>query len=104
MPTDGRTIEVVVCMGSACFARGNSENLEILKQKAAMLTHRELRLTGSLCQDQCRRSPNMILNGRMHHGVHREELDQMLAGLNQTPNELRSAPLSPLLREDYGTA
>ena len=30
-PEDG-IIEIVVCLGSSCFARGNSENLAIINE------------------------------------------------------------------------
>ena len=34
MPSDEDAVEIVICLGSSCFARGNSENLATLNQFA----------------------------------------------------------------------
>jgi NADH:ubiquinone oxidoreductase subunit E len=93
MPTDDGVLEVVVCLGSSCFARGNAENLAIIEEhvqshglKAAV------RLTGRLCQDQCKQGPNLSIGGELYHGVTAARLRELL----QQPGTL--------LRGDHGTA
>lgn len=57
-------IDLVICMGSACFSRGNHRTLELvqglLKERGL---ERQVRLTGTLCQDRCRQGPNLALAG-----------------------------------------
>jgi NADH:ubiquinone oxidoreductase subunit E len=93
MPEDDGLVEIVVCLGSSCFARGNSENLAIINQH--VLSHdlnATVRLTGRLCQDQCKQGPNLMIGGELHHGVTAARL-----------RELLQQPGSPL-RGDDGTA
>ena len=86
MPLDSGPLEIVVCLGSSCFARGNSENLVIINQFMQSLGLKaSVRLTGKLCQDQCKQGPNLIIGGEFHHNVTaarlRELLEQHGAGL-----------------------
>ncbi len=61
---------IVICMGSSCFARGNRTNLEVAEQFLAEHGLKaEIRLAGSRCADECRKGPNVIINGVAHHGV-----------------------------------
>jgi len=64
------TFEVIVCLGSSCFARGNSHNLDAIE--AYLLDHRlqdSVRLKGCLCQDQCKRGPNLVVRGEHLHDM-----------------------------------
>ena len=46
------TNEIKVCMGSACFAKGNQENLEFIKQYIEENNlDSVITITGSLCED-----------------------------------------------------
>lgn len=79
MSSDHGSQEIVVCLGSSCFARGNSENLEALNQY--VMTHgpnARIRLTGHLCQDRCKEGPNIVIGGQFHHGVTPERLRELL--------------------------
>ena len=83
----------MVCLGSSCFARGNSENLAIINQHVKNHGLSALiRLTGKLCQDQCKQGPNLSIGGEFYHGVTAAKL-----------RELLQQPGSPL-GEDHGTA
>jgi len=84
MPVENDVIEVVVCLGSSCFARGNSENLELLKNFESQDASGLLRLTGSLCQDQCKQSPNLRIGGESHHSIHAAQLGELLVKLRET--------------------
>jgi NADH:ubiquinone oxidoreductase subunit E len=93
MASDDGVVEIVVCLGSSCFARGNSENLAIINRHVK--THglnASIRLTGKLCQDQCKQGPNLSIAGEFYHGVTAARL-----------RELLQQPGSPL-GEDHGTA
>jgi NADH:ubiquinone oxidoreductase subunit E len=79
MSIDGKPIEIVICLGSSCFARGNSENLAALDE----FLHKQglnavVRLSGKLCQDECKLGPNLAVAGEIHHEVTPEKLRQIL--------------------------
>lgn len=73
-------VELVICMGSACFSRGNSRTLERVQ---ALLRERGLedrvRLKGTLCQDRCRQGPNLTLAGAPICGHEPQALLQAVA-------------------------
>ena len=93
MPTDDGVVEIVVCLGSSCFARGNSENLAIINRHIQSRgLNASVRLTGRLCQDQCKQGPNLMIGGELYHGVTAAKL-----------RELLERPGSPL-GENHGTA
>jgi NADH:ubiquinone oxidoreductase subunit E len=50
-----------------------------------------VRLTGRLCQDQCKQGPNLTIGGDSHHGITADKLRELLEQLG-----------SPLGR-DHGT-
>jgi NADH:ubiquinone oxidoreductase subunit E len=93
MLTDDCVVEIVVCLGSSCFARGNSENLAIInKHIQSRGLNASVRLTGRLCQDQCKQGPNVMIGGELYHGITAAKLRELL--------ELLGSPLG----EDHGTA
>ena len=72
-------IELVVCMGSACFSRGNLRTLELIQRH---LRERGLedavQVTGTLCQDQCRRGPNVTIRGQCYCGLDAESVLELV--------------------------
>jgi len=64
------THEIVVCMGSACFARGNVATVRAVQEyvKSRGLEG-SVEVSGTLCQKMCREGPNMSLDGRCVCGV-----------------------------------
>jgi NADH:ubiquinone oxidoreductase subunit E len=87
MESADRTREVVICLGSSCFARGNCDHLATIRD---FLDHHNLaeavQLSGLLCQDQCKLGPNVTIGGESHHEVTRGRLIELLKGLG-TPRE-----------------
>lgn len=75
------TTEIKVCMGSACFAKGNQENLEIIKNyiKENNLDM-NVKLTGALCQNKCSDGPRIIINNVEYKNVNKEKLLELLKG------------------------
>lgn len=74
--------KITVCMGSACFARGNAQNLEFIenyiKEKGL---DAKIELTGSRCEGQCADGPNILVNGVYHGSINEEKLKQILQDL-----------------------
>lgn len=62
--------QIVICMGSSCFARGNRTNLGRIEQ---FLNDHGLRaqisLKGSRCENLCTEGPNIIINGQIYNRV-----------------------------------
>jgi NADH:ubiquinone oxidoreductase subunit E len=75
-------IEITVCVGSSCFARGNSQAVD---QAREYMEKRGLNgrvtLSGSLCMGSCRTGPNVIVNGERYcyEGDMSQLLDRILA-------------------------
>lgn len=92
MPSENEPVEIVVCYGTSCFARGNSENLAIVKNYVQSHgTNASVRLSGKLCQNQCADGPNLVIGGKLHHGVTAAKLLELLQHLGRNRGE------------DYGT-
>jgi NADH:ubiquinone oxidoreductase subunit E len=82
MAQDDGVVEIVVCLGSSCFARGNSENLAIINHHVKSYgLNASVRLVGRLCQDQCKLGPNLSIAGELHHGVTATRLRELLQQL-----------------------
>jgi NADH:ubiquinone oxidoreductase subunit E len=86
MAPDEGSVEIVVCLGSSCFARGNSENLTLINQHMQNGLNASVRLTGKLCQDQCNLGPNLTIGGELHHNVNLERLRELLLRLEAEAN------------------
>jgi NADH:ubiquinone oxidoreductase subunit E len=84
-PDDG-VVEIVVCLGSSCFARGNSENLALINQYVEDHgLNASVQLTGKLCQDQCKQGPNLTIGGVLHHSVTAGRLRELLEQIGRPP-------------------
>lgn len=75
-------IDVVVCMGSSCFARGNKKNLEFIEN---LIENDDLdisiELIGNRCEKKCAQGPIIIVNGAMHSNVTRDKLKAIFSEL-----------------------
>ena len=79
MADDNNAADVVVCLGSSCFARGNAQNLAAIE--AYLLNHgmqSSIRVTGCLCQDECKRGPNLTMRGEHLHELNAARLREIL--------------------------
>ena len=84
MNTEQGPIEIVVCLGSSCFARGNSENLAIINSHVqSQSLDASVRITGKLCQDECMQGPNLSIGGQIYHGVTAARLRGLLQELDR---------------------
>ncbi len=83
MPAEDGSIEIVVCLGSSCFARGNSEILAALQQYVQSKGLKTpVRLAGCLCQDQCKQGPNLKVGSEFHHNITAARLRELLQQLD----------------------
>lgn len=73
-------LNISVCMGSSCFARGNNENLEFIENyiKENHL-EAEIDITGTRCEGKCATGPNIIVNGKEYSEVDIEKLKSILS-------------------------
>ena len=72
-------VEIQICLGSSCFSRGNAEHLRIIQEYlAARGLAAQVATVGHLCEDQCSRGPNLIVNGIMHHAVDAAQVRALL--------------------------
>ena len=77
------TTEIRICMGSACFARGNADNLEFIENyiKENNLDAK-VEVYGARCSDSCAKGPNVIINDKTYNCVTKEVLLEELRKLN----------------------
>ncbi len=68
---------IVLCMGSSCFTRGNNKNINIIKK---YLEEEEIQaeIEGSLCEDDCKNGPHIRVNGEKFSGVTEENIREIL--------------------------
>ena len=63
-------VQIMICMGSSCFSRGNNRNIEAVQE--FLKTHPlppAVELAGHLCEGQCQTGPNVTIDGKMYHAV-----------------------------------
>ena len=71
--------EIVICLGSSCFARGNNKNLEFI-QEYLKVNNLKAKITfkGQLCSQQCSKGPVVIIAGEMYTDVNKTKLMEIL--------------------------
>jgi len=71
-------LEIEICLGSSCFARGNFENLAVLREFEKAVGRDHVSLTGCRCREQCRNSPNLKIDGKTMQGLNADQLRALL--------------------------
>jgi NADH:ubiquinone oxidoreductase subunit E len=83
MAPENGVVDIVVCLGSSCFARGNSAILALLQQYVQNKgPNSSVRLSGCLCQDQCKQGPNLKIGNEYHHNITAASLRELLQQLD----------------------
>ncbi|PKP47976.1 MAG: electron transport complex protein RnfG [Bacteroidetes bacterium HGW-Bacteroidetes-11] len=63
--------QIIICMGSSCYSRGNRVSLELVK---AWLSERnleaEIGFKGQLCSGLCSKGPVITINDHVYQDVH----------------------------------
>lgn len=75
-------INITVCMGSSCFARGNQENLLFIEN--FVKEHgidANIDLCGARCENKCADGPNIVINDVKYNNVTEERLQEILLNL-----------------------
>lgn len=72
-------IEVTICLGSSCFARGNNRNLEIIQQFFEEHNlNGKIDFRGHLCEDTCKKGPTLQIGTEVYCNVTTEVLPSIL--------------------------
>ena len=79
---EAERIEIEICLGSSCFARGNFENLAVLRDFERAAGRDVVSLTGCRCREQCRNSPNLKIDGKTMQGLKVDQLRALLKTLD----------------------
>ena len=83
MSPENGVVDIVVCLGSSCFARGNSAILAVLQQYVQSKgPSSSVRLSGCLCQDKCKQGPNLKIGNEYHHNITAASLRELLQQLD----------------------
>ena len=81
------TTEIKICMGSACFAKGNQENLEYIKEYIEENNlDSEITITGDLCENKCSEGPRIIVNEKEYTNVTKEKIKEVLDSYKKIMN------------------
>ena len=73
-------INITVCMGSSCFARGNQQNLDFIEDFVTKNNlDADVDLVGARCENKCASGPNVIINGVEYNNVTEEKLEKVLS-------------------------
>lgn len=76
-------LNITVCMGSSCFARGNARNLELIEnyiKDNGLET--DIDLCGNHCEGKCAKGPNITINGVEHNGVDEDKILEILSSIS----------------------
>lgn len=74
------SITVELCMGSSCFARGNSETLQAVEAYIAENgLEDKIELVGHLCLGKCNQGPNVRIAGADYSGLAADEVVAKIA-------------------------
>ncbi len=75
-------INITVCLGSACFARGNEDHLEYIEDYIAEHNlDAKVEIAGSRCEGKCADGPNIIINGKLYNNMTGVKLKEILDSL-----------------------
>jgi NADH:ubiquinone oxidoreductase subunit E len=71
--------EIVICLGSSCFARGNKTLLKMVQRY--ILQHglsEKVLFKGDHCFGECNIGPNLKIGGRIYNEVSEENIHHIL--------------------------
>ena len=73
------TIEIKICMGSSCFARGNADNLEFIENNIKEKNlDAQIELYGPSCENICDKGPNIMINDKVYNNITQEKIVELL--------------------------
>ena len=71
--------DIKICMGSACFIKGNQENLKFIKNyiQENNLSDK-ITCVGALCENKCDKGPRITIDDIEYTNVTKEKLVEIL--------------------------
>lgn len=73
------TVEIKICMGSSCFARGNDKNLEFIEKYVRENNlDAEIEIYGARCENICEKGPNILINDKIYNNITPEKIIEIL--------------------------
>lgn len=71
--------QIIICLGSSCFARGNRESLKFIEKyiKEHKLTD-NVDFRGKLCSGNCGKGPILFIDKEMLEDVQVDQLPELL--------------------------
>ena len=74
-----KELNITVCLGSSCFARGNEEHLSFIEEYVRDNNlEAKIDISGSRCEGKCAQGPNITINGTLYSNITREKLKEIL--------------------------
>ena len=74
-----KVVEISLCMGSSCFARGNNRLLEALEELIEKNHWQEqVSISGARCENRCGAGPNLTVDGELYQGLDAGALTDLL--------------------------
>ena len=70
-------VEVKLCLGSSCFARGNGDMLRFL-QSFILQRGLDVKLVGCRCLNCCCEGPNLFIDGKKFSNVDQEKVVELI--------------------------
>lgn len=72
-------LNITVCLGSSCFARGNEEHLNFIEDYVVENNlDAVIDICGSRCEGKCAQGPNITINGKLYSNITKEKLKEIL--------------------------
>lgn len=74
-----KEINIVVCLGSACYARGNEDHLNYIEDYIRLNNlDAKVEISGSRCEGKCADGPNIIINGVLYNNMNAVKLKEIM--------------------------
>ena len=74
-----KEINIVLCLGSACYARGNEDHLNYIEDYIRLNNlDAKVEISGSRCEGRCADGPNIIINGTVYNNMTAVKLKEIL--------------------------
>lgn len=80
--------EIIMCMGSACFTRGNNRSVEIVKNYLQQNgLEAEVTFRGCLCNNRCKAAPVITIDNRVFERVVPQSVVEVLDHIFRNPGD-----------------
>jgi len=70
---------IIICMGSSCFSRGNQISLDLIKTYLKKNNlEGNISFSGQLCSEHCSKGPIVTINQKIYEDVHPDNVIDIL--------------------------